>query len=87
MSQHPEVEARLAAELDAAELLATRARTRPRPLAHADLGRLVYLQCVLKVPLLIDPDGCSLSEGVYNVRQRAFLNGGCNVCSGCWQLS
>ena len=49
MSQHPAVEARLAAELDAAGLLVTRARPTPRALAHADLGRLAYLQCVLKV--------------------------------------
>ena len=49
MSQHPAVEARLAAELDAAGLLVTRARPEPRALAHADLGRLTYLQCVLKV--------------------------------------
>ena len=49
ISQHPEVEARLAAELDAAGLLVTPARPQPRPLAHADLSRLVYLNCVLKV--------------------------------------
>ncbi|KAK9837127.1 hypothetical protein WJX81_004899 [Elliptochloris bilobata] len=48
VSQHPAVEARLAAELDAAGLLLTRARPRPRALAHADLGRLTYLQSVVK---------------------------------------
>ncbi len=78
MSQHPEVEARLAAELDAAELLATRARPRPRPLAHADLKRLVYLQCVLKVPLQINRDGCSLwKECIECASER-----GC-MCPGC----
>ena len=49
MSQHPAVETRLAAELDAAGLLVTRACPQPRALAYADLSRLTYLQCVLKV--------------------------------------
>ncbi len=49
VSQHPAAMARLETELDAARLLVTPARPRPRPLAHADLGRLPYLQCVLKV--------------------------------------
>ena len=49
ISQHPEVEARLAAELDAAGLLVTPGRPQPRPLEHADLGRLTYLSWVCKV--------------------------------------
>ena len=36
--QRPEVEARVAAELDAAGLLITRARPSPRALEHADLA-------------------------------------------------
>jgi fatty acid synthase len=48
ISQHPEVEAKLAAELDGAGLLVTPQRPQPRPLAHADLARLTYLNCVLK---------------------------------------
>ena len=54
LSQRPEVEARVAAELDAAGLLITRARPSPRALEHADLAGLVYLQAVIKVP------GCTL---------------------------
>ncbi len=49
ISQHPEVEARLAAELDEAGLLVTPERPQPRDLTHADLSRLTYLNCVLKV--------------------------------------
>lgn len=49
MSQHPKVEAKLVAELDAAELLVTPERPQPRALAYADLSRLTYLHCVLKV--------------------------------------
>ena len=50
LSQHPEVEARVVAELDALELLVTPRRPRPRALEWADLGRLTYLQAVIKVP-------------------------------------
>lgn len=48
ISQHPEVEARLAAELDVAGLLVTPERPNPRELTHADLNRLTYLNAVLK---------------------------------------
>ena len=47
--QHPQVEARVVAELGAAGLLATSARPQPRCMEHADLARLTYLQCVIKV--------------------------------------
>lgn len=50
LSQWSEVEARVAAELDAAGLLVTNARPNPRALEHADLAGLVYLQAVIKVP-------------------------------------
>ena len=40
----------MAAELDALELLVTPRRPRPRALEWADLGRLAYLQAVIKVP-------------------------------------
>lgn len=49
ISQHPEVEARVAAELDAAELLVTSARPEPRRCCYDDLARLPYLKCVIKV--------------------------------------
>ena len=48
LAQHPAVEARLAAELDAAELLVTAKRPQPRQLQWADLARLAYLQAVIK---------------------------------------
>ena len=48
LAQHPEVEAKLAAELDAAGLLVTADRPQPRALEWADLGGLVYLQAVIK---------------------------------------
>ena len=49
ISQHPEVEAKVAAELDAAELLVTSARPQPRQCCYDDLARLPYLKCVIKV--------------------------------------
>ena len=47
--QHPEVEARLAAELDDAGLLVTPQRPAPRAMEYADLSRLNYLSWVCKV--------------------------------------
>ena len=47
--QHPEVEARLAAELDNAGLLVTPQRPAPRAMEYADLSRLTYLSWVCKV--------------------------------------
>lgn len=49
ISQHPRVAAKLEAELEAAGLLVTRARPRPRALEFTDLGALHYLQAVIKV--------------------------------------
>ena len=47
--QHPEVEARLAAELNDAGLLVTPQRPAPRAMEYADLSRLNYLSWVCKV--------------------------------------
>ncbi len=49
ISQHPEVEARLTAELDQAGLLVTAARPHPRTMQYSDLSSLTYLTCVCKV--------------------------------------
>ncbi len=49
ISQHPAVEAKLAAELDEAGLLVTAERPLPRAMEYADLGRLTYLNWVCKV--------------------------------------
>ena len=48
VSQHPEVEAKLVAELDAAGLLVRPGRPQARPMEHADLARLTYLSWVCK---------------------------------------
>lgn len=48
MSQHPEAEAAVAAELDGLGLLARPQRPRPRPMEWEDLGRLRYLSWVTK---------------------------------------
>ncbi len=49
ISQHPEVEARIVEELQSLDLLATPQRPRVRQLQHADLSRLTYLSCAIKV--------------------------------------
>ena len=49
------MEARVAAELAAAGLLATPERPQPRCMEHADLARLTYLQCVIKVGSSAEP--------------------------------
>ncbi len=49
MSQRPEVEAALVAELAAAGLLVTKATPNPPHIGLDDLARLPYLACVCKV--------------------------------------
>ena len=49
ISQHPEVEAKLTAELDQAGLLVTADRPHPRPMQYSDLTSLTYLTWVCKV--------------------------------------
>lgn len=49
MSQRPEVEAAVVAELSAAGLLATKASPNPPHIGLDDLARLPYLACVCKV--------------------------------------
>ena len=48
VSQHPEVEDKIVAELDQAGLLATAMRPQPRALQYEDLSRLMYLNMVIK---------------------------------------
>ena len=48
ISQHPEVEAKLVAELEQAGLLATPQQPEPRALQYADLSKLTYLNMVIK---------------------------------------
>ena len=49
LSQHPEVEARLVAELAQHGLLATAMQPTPRPIEWDDIPKLTYLQAVIKV--------------------------------------
>lgn len=49
VSQHPEVEAKICAELDEHGLLATPSRPNPRKVTYEDLSKLSYLDMVIKV--------------------------------------
>ena len=58
ISQHPEVEARIVAELQSLDLAPTAERQLPRELTYADTCNLPYLQAVIKVgalPLSFSP--------------------------------
>ncbi len=73
--QHPEVEAKVAAELDVLGLLATPDRPQPRCMEHADLSRLTYLQCIIKVrccPGISLHCHCGLRLGAVHGVQLAF---------------
>ena len=52
VSQHPEVEAKILAELDSLELSITLQRPHPRKMTYADVNQLTYLQATIKVPSL-----------------------------------
>lgn len=52
ISQYPEVEAKIAAELASLGLLATPEQPNPKPLEYADISKLTYLSCVIKVQQL-----------------------------------
>ncbi|KAK9827618.1 hypothetical protein WJX81_006830 [Elliptochloris bilobata] len=75
LSQYPEVEARVVAELDALELLVTPARPQPRELEWADLGRLTYLQAVIKEVLRMYPP-VGLGQIRVNSKRDLILAGG-----------
>ncbi len=49
ISQHPEVEQKVVAELDSLSLLATPDQPDPRPMEHADLQELKYTLQAIKV--------------------------------------
>ena len=53
VSQHPEVEEQICQELDQHQLLVTAARPNPRQVTFEDLGKLTYLDMVIKVNLLL----------------------------------
>ncbi len=63
ISQHPEVERKVVQELDLLGLLATPERPNPRSIEYADLSRLTYLNCVIKVRLgLVTLVPCFLAD-------------------------
>ncbi len=64
ISQHPEVDAKLAAELDEAGLLVTPQRPAPRAMDYADLARLTYLGWVCKVGPLENFSQMDKSSGI-----------------------
>ena len=49
VSQHPEVEAKICAELDQQGLLKSADRPNPRQVTYDDLGKLTYLDMAIKV--------------------------------------
>ena len=79
ISQHPEVDAKLAAELDEAGLLVTPQRPAPRAMEYSDLARLTYLGWVCKVGTLYKPLAKTRSPG----RKRLITVHKCSVsCAG-----
>lgn len=60
LAAHPEQERALAAELDAARLLATPANPSPRPMTFSDLPRLTYLDGVRRAALQCPFTNCRL---------------------------
>ncbi len=54
ISQHPEVEAKIVAELQSHGLAATEENPNPRQLTYPDLSKLTYLQAVIKVSCLTE---------------------------------
>ena len=63
ISQHPEVEAKVLAELEELQLLASPQRPSPRPIEYTDLNRLTYLSCCIKVPALPSAIGLFMFPG------------------------
>lgn len=52
ISQHSEVEAKIAAELQSLGLIPTAENPQPRELTYSDTCELTYLQAVIKVCLM-----------------------------------
>ena len=87
VSQHPEVEANIVAELQQAGLLATPQQPEPRALQYEDLSRLQYLQMVIKARASCGAQNlagymhCNTSEvAVYSP---VWCNASCGRPSGC----
>ncbi|CAL8465333.1 g4868 [Coccomyxa elongata] len=73
LSQHPDVERKLAQELDAAGLLVTPERPNPRPMEFADLAALPYLSWVSKEAMRVRPVA---STGTSRVTKTDMVIGG-----------
>ncbi len=64
ISQHPEVEAKITAELDSLGLLVGPSRPKPREMEYADLSKLTYLSAAIKagpIHVLYPAPSCSSS--------------------------
>jgi hypothetical protein len=61
VSQHPEVEAKVVAELAQHGLLATPGSPNPRPVQWDDLAKLTYLNAVIKVRICVPIATCLVS--------------------------
>ena len=62
ISQHPEVEARIADELSSCGLLAKPGQLAPRAVAHDDLAKLAYLNRVIKAGARASVSGTMLAR-------------------------
>ena len=73
LAAHPEQQAALVAELDAAGLLASAANPRPRAMAFPDLPRLTYLDGVSHPPMLCEAQqpGTQVSAGTVQPHKSA----------------
>ena len=68
LAKHPQAMAELEAELDAAGLLVTAQRPRPRAFTFADISKLRYLDCVIKVARKYAPVLLGSTGGLSQIR-------------------
>ncbi|KAK9812980.1 hypothetical protein WJX72_006775 [[Myrmecia] bisecta] len=79
ISQHPEVEAKIVAELGALGLLVTKAGGQPRAMTYEDLGKVSYLTSAIKEAMRMLP---SASDGSFRESKRRVKMGGFEVPKG-----
>ncbi|KAK9819257.1 hypothetical protein WJX81_005098 [Elliptochloris bilobata] len=86
ISQHPEAEARVVSELDAAGLLVTGSCPHPRTLTFDDLGNLPYLSACIKESMRMYPVAAS---GTSREAPAPMLLGGYHIPKGTqlWSLA
>ena len=79
LAAHPQLQAKLAQELDEAGLLASPSRPEPRPLTHADLTALPYMDAVIKESMRLWPVA---STGTGRVATEDTALGGYHIPAG-----